>query len=61
MVETLELNQSLRSAELQDGDIICFQRIDEKKKDEKDVLKERFGFSAFGREEEIETMLTYVN
>jgi len=33
MIEPLQRNQSLEAAELQDGDIVCFQRIAEKKGD----------------------------
>ncbi|ORY71585.1 uncharacterized protein BCR38DRAFT_331168 [Pseudomassariella vexata] len=31
MIETLKAKQSLKAAELQDGDIICFQRVPERK------------------------------
>jgi hypothetical protein len=40
MIAALELNQSLEAAELQDGDIVCFQRIAEKKGD-KGILEEK--------------------
>jgi hypothetical protein len=40
MIVALELNQSLKAAELQDGDIVCFQRIAEKKGD-KSILEEK--------------------
>jgi hypothetical protein len=39
MIAALELNQSLGAAELQDGDIICFQRIAEK--GDKSILEEK--------------------
>lgn len=31
MIEVLKPKQSLKAAELQDGDIICFQRIHDRK------------------------------
>lgn len=31
MIEGLKAKQSLKAAELQDGDIICFQRVHERK------------------------------
>ncbi len=31
MIEGLRAKQTLKAAELQDGDIICFQRVHEKK------------------------------
>lgn len=31
MIEGLKGKQSLKAAELQDGDIVCFQRVHEKK------------------------------
>jgi hypothetical protein len=40
MIVELKLNQSFKAAELQDGDIICFQRIAEKKGD-KSILEEK--------------------
>lgn len=40
MIEALNLDQSLKAAELQDGDIICFQRFT--KKGDKSVLGKEF-------------------
>jgi ICP0-binding domain of Ubiquitin-specific protease 7 len=42
MIEALKPKQSLKAAELQDGDIVCFQRISEKKGD-KNILEKKFG------------------
>lgn len=36
MIEALKPKQSLKAAELQDGDIVCFQRNVERKGDKKD-------------------------
>ncbi|KAH7318703.1 hypothetical protein B0I35DRAFT_353900 [Stachybotrys elegans] len=39
MIEPLKAKQSLKVAELQDGDIICFQRIQERKADARPLAK----------------------
>lgn len=31
MIEALKAKQTLKAAELQDGDIVCFQRVHERK------------------------------
>lgn len=41
MIEPLKPKQSLRAAELQDGDIICFQRVQEKKNN---ILEKKLSF-----------------
>lgn len=42
MIEALKAKQSLKAAELQDGDIICFQRTAERKGD-RNILEKRLG------------------
>jgi ubiquitin carboxyl-terminal hydrolase 7 len=42
MIEALKPKQSLKTAELQDGDIICFQRTTEKKGD-RNILEKKLG------------------
>jgi ubiquitin carboxyl-terminal hydrolase 7 len=42
MIESLKPKQSLKAAELQDGDIICFQRTAEKKGD-RNILEKKLG------------------
>ena len=41
MIEPLKAKQSLKAAELQDGDIICFQRMHEKKNN---LLEKKLSF-----------------
>lgn len=38
MIEALKLKQTLKAAELQDGDIICFQRFLDRKPSERHFL-----------------------
>ena len=42
MIENLKFKQTLKAAELQDGDIVCFQKTTEKKGD-KNILEKKFG------------------
>ncbi|UQC82690.1 ubiquitin carboxyl-terminal hydrolase [Colletotrichum lupini] len=42
MIEALKAKQSLKAAELQDGDIICFQKTTERKGD-RNILEKRLG------------------
>lgn len=42
MIESLKAKQSLKAAELQDGDIVCFQRTADRKGD-KNILEKKFG------------------
>jgi ubiquitin carboxyl-terminal hydrolase 7 len=42
MIEALKAKQSLKAAELQDGDIICFQKTTEKKGD-RNILEKKLG------------------
>ncbi|KAI8304182.1 ubiquitin carboxyl-terminal hydrolase [Colletotrichum asianum] len=42
MIEALKAKQSLKAAELQDGDIICFQKTTERKSD-KNILEKHLG------------------
>lgn len=44
MIEALKPKQSLKAAELQDGDIVCFQRSAERKGD-RSILEKRLGLS----------------
>lgn len=44
MIEALKPKQSLKAAELQDGDIVCFQRGSERKGD-KNSFEKRLGFN----------------
>lgn len=40
MIESLKPKQSLKAAELQDGDVLCFQRSAERKS-ERNILEKR--------------------
>jgi ubiquitin carboxyl-terminal hydrolase 7 len=42
MIEALKAKQSLKAAELQDGDIICFQKTTERKGD-RNLLEKKLG------------------
>ena len=44
MIEALKPKQSLKAAELQDGDIVCFQRSADRKS-EKTSIEKRLGLS----------------
>ena len=48
MIEGLKAKQSLKAAELQDGDIVCFQRTVDRKGD-KSVLEKKFVPSEGGK------------
>jgi ubiquitin carboxyl-terminal hydrolase 7 len=41
MIEGLKAKQSLKAAELQDGDIICFQRTSDRKPGDRNFLEKR--------------------
>ena len=43
MIEVLKAKQSLKAAELQDGDIVCFQRGLDKKPGDRNFLEKRLG------------------
>ena len=43
MVESLKAKQSLKAAELQDGDIICFQRTADRRTGTPNFLEKRLG------------------
>ena len=43
MIEGLKAKQSLKAAELQDGDIICFQRTPDRKPGDRHFLEKRLG------------------
>jgi ubiquitin carboxyl-terminal hydrolase 7 len=50
MIEPLKPKQSLKAAELQDGDIICFQRMPERKQGGLS-LEKRLGLGERGLDE----------
>ena len=50
MIEPLKAKQTLKAAELQDGDIICFQRFFEPKSDK---LKDEKRKAALGRQDDL--------
>ncbi len=41
MIEVLKPKQSLKAAELQDGDIVCFQRMPDRKAGDRNFLEKR--------------------
>lgn len=41
MIEVLKGKQNLKAAELQDGDIVCFQRTAERKSSERHFLEKK--------------------
>lgn len=43
MIESLKAKQSLKAAELQDGDIVCFQRTTDRKPSDRNFLEKRIG------------------
>ncbi len=43
MIESLKAKQSLKAAELQDGDIVCFQRAADRKSSDRNFLEKRLG------------------
>jgi len=43
MVENLKSKQSLKAAELQDGDIICFQRTADRRTGTANFIEKRLG------------------
>ena len=52
MIEGLKAKQSLKAAELQDGDIVCFQRTVVRKGD-KTVLEKKFGMGEIRTSDEM--------
>ncbi len=46
MIEALKAKQSLKAAELQAGDIVCFQRTADRRPGDRNFLEKRLGSDA---------------
>lgn len=47
MIEPLKGKQTLKAAELQDGDIVCFQRVSDKKPENGRVVADKASQEAY--------------
>jgi len=51
MIESLKAKQTLKAAELQDGDIVCFQRMADRKPSDRHLFDKRLGSDNKAQEE----------